>query len=433
MKIGFYGDSFIDCWQDIIQRKPSPEGNGWVNVLGEVFAEHPGGSANAARALTHFPVECLDLSPTPCEVKTRLMWCGAEIERLDQRLGPIADCREPFDGDCRGFEAMVVSDYCKGAVSEEKLKATLTACRVAGIPCVIDSKSPFVWPHLDYRGAVYKCNEAEIARVNMSFCAARLDDPTWLAEQIGCPVIVTRAAKSPLVSCCQTNVIADIRFPPQLPFQSSGAGDSFAAFLAFYLASGMSVRDAAEKSYIAAAAAGYFPPLRAPVLPREIEAIRDPARLKILATVSELTGWIKYRVCGSLCVTNGCFDLLHEGHVRNLQECGAQADQLLVLVNSDESIRQLKGRDRPIIPLAQRVRVLASLESVSAVASFDGDTPEKTLAAICELLRRKIDVLAKGSEYETAPGQQYADRYHRTPLFEARTCDIIQNIRESCG
>jgi rfaE bifunctional protein nucleotidyltransferase chain/domain len=91
--------------------------------------------------------------------------------------------------------------------------------------------------------------------------------------------------------------------------------------------------------------------------------------------------------------TNGCFDLLHVGHVTYLQECAKHGDFLIVGVNSDASVKRLKGPSRPINTLEDRMRVLAALESVDAIISFDQDTPLELIKAL------KPDVLIKGADY----------------------------------
>src|SRR5436190_19421849 len=91
--------------------------------------------------------------------------------------------------------------------------------------------------------------------------------------------------------------------------------------------------------------------------------------------------------------TNGCFNLLHPGHIRTLEEARALGDVLIVGINSDASVRELKGRERPLIPEQERVEILAALECVDAVVIFDEPTPRETIAALLP------DVLAKGGDW----------------------------------
>jgi D-beta-D-heptose 7-phosphate kinase/D-beta-D-heptose 1-phosphate adenosyltransferase len=95
-----------------------------------------------------------------------------------------------------------------------------------------------------------------------------------------------------------------------------------------------------------------------------------------------------------LVMTNGCFDILHKGHVAYLQEAKARGDRLLVAVNTDDSVRRLKGEGRPINPLEDRMAVLAALAAVDWVVPFDTDTPESLIADILP------DVLVKGGDYK---------------------------------
>lgn len=131
--------------------------------------------------------------------------------------------------------------------------------------------------------------------------------------------------------------------------------------------------------------------------------------------------------------TNGCFDILHRGHVAYLEEARALGGSLIVGVNTDASARRLnKGVNRPVNPLADRLAVLAALESVSLVAPFDEDTP----LALIELVRP--DHLVKGGDWpvENIVGHEFVQSYggqvHSIPFrFQCSTTDLIQRIRAS--
>ncbi len=418
MEIAFYGDSFIDRWTNIAQVRINPENGSPVYLLdGESTREYPGGASNAARALEHYGVESLVAYPFACEVKERL----GDRARIDHKL--IAPDPLPFVNvlwQRDDLSAIVVSDYGKGAVTPTIMRRLVDLSKRLGIPLVVDGK---YGPQIDYDSphVVFKCNEAEARTLGMKFDFRSL---AGFGLRHGCSVVVTRGAMPPVMSEPDVQPpISNAHFPQGRPFQASGAGDSFAAFLAYGLAIELPFAEAVRLAYNAAAAAGYFPPFRQPVLPREVEALTEPSRLKLLATVDELGQWLRHRVTGTICVTNGCFDLFHAGHLGCLQECRRQAGQLLVLVNTDESVARLKGSDRPIIPLDQRMRILAGLECVDAVACFDGEMLA-TLAECAKVLGRPFDVLAKGIDYETALGIEHAQRYHRCKDYGARTLSI---------
>jgi D-beta-D-heptose 7-phosphate kinase/D-beta-D-heptose 1-phosphate adenosyltransferase len=129
--------------------------------------------------------------------------------------------------------------------------------------------------------------------------------------------------------------------------------------------------------------------------------------------------------------TNGCFDLLHPGHIRSLEQARALGDVLIVGLNSDASVRQLKGEGRPVIPERERAEILAALESVDAVVIFDDFTPREVIARLLP------DVLVKGGDW---PGDQIVGREEveaaggcvvRAPVVPGySTTDILKKIRE---
>lgn len=129
--------------------------------------------------------------------------------------------------------------------------------------------------------------------------------------------------------------------------------------------------------------------------------------------------------------TNGCFDLLHPGHIRSLETARGLGDVLIVGINSDESVRTLKGEGRPVIPEQERAEILASLECVDAVVIFDEFTPQRVVAALVP------DVLVKGGDW---PGNQIVGREEveaaggKVVLVDVvpgySTTDILKKIRE---
>jgi rfaE bifunctional protein nucleotidyltransferase chain/domain len=131
-----------------------------------------------------------------------------------------------------------------------------------------------------------------------------------------------------------------------------------------------------------------------------------------------------------LVFTNGCFDLLHAGHVVFLEEAKSLGDYLMVAVNSDSSVSRLKGKNRPIIPLDQRICMLSAITFVDAVVVFDADTPESLIKAV------KPDVLVKGNDYDVSniAGAQFVMSYggivKTLPLLEGiSTSSIIRKIK----
>ncbi len=113
-----------------------------------------------------------------------------------------------------------------------------------------------------------------------------------------------------------------------------------------------------------------------------------------IVTIKRLEGILRHRKGKKIVFTNGCFDILHYGHTYYLEKARLSGDILIVAINSDASVRRLKGRERPVNPLRDRMRVLAALESVDYVVSFSQDTP------LSIIKRLKPDVLVKGGDWK---------------------------------
>jgi D-beta-D-heptose 7-phosphate kinase/D-beta-D-heptose 1-phosphate adenosyltransferase len=141
--------------------------------------------------------------------------------------------------------------------------------------------------------------------------------------------------------------------------------------------------------------------------------VKAREKIKTLCELVKITRGLK--AAGSRIVfTNGCFDILHAGHVRLLEKAKSRGEALIVGLNSDSSVRRLKGACRPIVPQAGRAEVVAALASVDYVVLFGEDTPLKTIKAL------KPDVLVKGADYGACEvvGAGYAGRVIRFPLVK---------------
>ena len=126
-----------------------------------------------------------------------------------------------------------------------------------------------------------------------------------------------------------------------------------------------------------------------------------------------------------LAFTNGCFDILHEGHLNTLRFAKSKGDKLVVALNSDASIKRLKGEGRPIKPLDQRMAVMAALDMVDFVVSFDEDTPQQVIEKI------RPDALIKGADWETGAivGSDIVPEVYRAPILEGlSTTRFVQGV-----
>jgi D-beta-D-heptose 7-phosphate kinase/D-beta-D-heptose 1-phosphate adenosyltransferase len=298
-------------------------------------------------------------------------------------------------------QAVLISDYGKGVCSSGWLPSLIAAARARRIPVLVD-------PALSaeegcYRGATLATpNRAEAQHASglpISQAEQALAAGVRLCErwELDAAVITLDREGMALVRSDGQGQL----FPTQARdvYDITGAGDMVLAMLGLAVAGGCSLEDAVRLANVAAGLkVEKFGAV--PVSRREVAAsLRHTIPVEKLVSLEAMVGRAEeLRGQGRRIVfTNGCFDLLHVGHVRYLQEAAGLGDALIVAINSDRSVRQLKGPGRPVIRDAERAAMLAALECVDHVLIFDADTP-------CELLRQiRPDVLVKGGTY--SPGE----------------------------
>jgi len=294
-------------------------------------------------------------------------------------------------------DVVVLSDYAKGTLREAP--QFIAAARAAGRPVLVDPKGA---DFTRYRGATLLTpNLAELEAV-----VGRCPDEAAIVAR-GQGLMADCALEALLVTRGEhgMTLLARDRPPLHLPAQArevydiTGAGDTVIAVLAAALAAGVPIESATA---LANTAAGIVVGKlgTACVTPAELHAVLGgggPAPRGVLDE-ERLAGAIAAaRARGETVVlTNGCFDILHAGHVAYLEEASRLGDRLVVAVNVDDTVRRLKGEGRPVNPLDSRLRVLAALACVDWVVPFSEDTPERL---ICRL---RPDVLVKGGDHDPA-------------------------------
>ncbi len=344
------------------------------------------------------------LSERPTTVKTRYVAQGQQLLRADR------EDASSFDGDAerrllqlveaevREADVVAVSDYAKGVVSRAVAAQAVASARALGKPVVVDTKT------LDpsaFRGASFMTpNARELAALSGAAAGsnaeveAAAEKLMRAAELVG--VVVTRSERG--MTVVERGSAVHLAAEAREVFDVSGAGDTVLAVFALALGAGASARDAAALANTAAGIA-VSKSGTAVVRPEELlRALRTSefarTQAKVLSLDQVLGQIARWRDAGlSVGFTNGCFDLLHPGHVSLLAKARAECDRLVVGLNTDASVRKLKGEDRPVNPEMARAIVLAALESVDAIVAFGEDTPIKLIEAI------KPDVLVKGADY----------------------------------
>jgi D-beta-D-heptose 7-phosphate kinase/D-beta-D-heptose 1-phosphate adenosyltransferase len=450
------GDVMLDkyIWGDV--GRISPEAPVPV-VLATHQSQQPGGAANVAMNLSRLGAQAEIIGFTggdederllaeglrangilpefvvsqgfPTITKQRILGGRQQMLRLDsERLG--ARSEDDYErlvkrvlAHLPGCDAVVLSDYAKGVLTPEVCQTIIQAARGLRIPVLVDPKSA---DFTRYRGATTICpNLGELC------VAVHLDgrDLKSLLDAAG--ALVTELGIEFLTATLGEKGIALVRpgkrfLTPAVArqvFDVSGAGDTVIAVLALCLASGLRAETAVSVANIAAGIvvgkAGTVPVEKHELLAALAPEIALHGEDKAVSREELVQRVALWKANGErVAFTNGCFDLLHIGHITVLEQARRFADRLIVAINSDASVRGLKGAGRPIVGERERARVLAALAAVDAVVVFGEATPLEVIVAT------RPDVIVKGGDYdaETVVGasevQTWGGQVKIVPLVE---------------
>jgi len=383
----------------------------------------------------------VDTPTIPTTTKTRLLAGHSQIARFDEE-SPLNDAAardailERVAARLPEARVAILSDYAKGVCDTAVCRAVIEGAARAGIPTIVDPKGADFSRYCN--ASVITPNRSEAMAV-CGFPIRDSDDAIRAAESIRgrfsiAAVVVTLGEQGMVV--VSSGRVAVIPTQAKGVFDVTGAGDTAVAMLAVALAEGMPLEDACV---LANAAAGIqVSRIGAARISRSevmaaIDAQSTLAQGKVLGLEALQVAVRQSRLEGkTIGFTNGCFDILHHGHVALLEAAARECDLLVVGVNSDASVTRLKGAPRPYVPSAARQAVLAALSSVAWVCEFDGDTPLELIRAL------EPDVLIKGADYKAADvvgGELVLARGGRvvTPLFVANvsTTNIVDSILAS--
>jgi len=341
-------------------------------------------------------------------VKTRFVAAGQQLLRLD------AEDSRPLEAACEsslsdavataveGAGAVLLSDYAKGAVTPRVMAAVLAAAERSGAPVIVDPKGR----------SFAKYGRVRLVKPNARELSLTVDRPVGSDEEIEAAleaalgaseadaILVTRAARG-MSLAERGRPVRHFRSAPRTVFDVSGAGDTTLAAVGAALASGADMAEAVEFALLAAGVVvgkvGTAVASPSELIEAEMAARFAPAEAKVAALEGAREAAERWRAEGlRVGFTNGCFDILHRGHVAYLAQARAWCDRLVVAVNSDGSVRALKGEGRPVNDLESRALVLAGLGSVDLVVPFDAATPIELIEAL------RPDVLVKGADYTEA-------------------------------
>jgi D-beta-D-heptose 7-phosphate kinase/D-beta-D-heptose 1-phosphate adenosyltransferase len=376
----------------------------------------------------------------PTIVKDRMLGSVQAAHRATQQLlrvddedpRPLKPPRERelisrLKAEIRNCDGVLISDIDKGILTPDVLRALIDGGRARGIPVIIDPRrtedfsiyrgATALTPNryetevatgmrLTDRGAWRKAAETLVRKLGLEACLITLDrDGMYLAE---------RGGKDTYVSTV-----------PREVYDVTGAGDVVLSVFGMFSIAGLGFSSAATIANLAASIE--VTRIGTEVITREdLARALSPAHASYerkIHSADELKAALERerRAGRRIAFTNGCFDLIHAGHIQSLAFARAQADVLVVGLNSDRSVRQLKGDGRPVYPAAERARILAALEAVDYVVVFEEARAEKIIRAV------RPDVLIKGEDWrgKEVDGQAFVEsrggRVALAPLLGGRS------------
>ena len=420
------GDIMLDRYWYGGTNRISPEAPVPVVKI-DALEERPGGAANVAmnitalgghvrligltgidepakildEQLTQYHVQCdfVSVSTHPTITKLRVLSRNQQLIRIDFEEGfdnvDPSPMLERIKTALASHNVLVLSDYAKGALSS--VQAMIQLANQANVPILVDPKGT---DFERYRGATLLTPNMSEFEAVVGHCQNEkqiIEKGYELIKRFDLKALLVTRSEKGMTLLQLDKPVYHLPTHAKEVFDVTGAGDTVIATLATALAAGQSLE---ESCFLANAAAGVVVGKLGTSTVSQIElenAIRARKNNGFgVMTEDELKEEVrKARLRGEkIVMTNGCFDILHAGHVSYLANARKLGDRLVVAVNSDESVKQLKGESRPINPLRQRMIVLGALESVDWVVPFVEQTPQRLISNILP------DVLVKGGDYK---------------------------------
>lgn len=368
--------------------------------------------------------------------KLRVISRHQQLIRLDFEDNFIRDDNSAllteFEKRLPNTDVVILSDYAKGTLMD--CGNLISAAKRAGVVVVVDPKgddfsryagASIITPNFsEFETVVGRCEDESDVRRNGKKLCRDLDADALL---------VTRSERGMTLFQREGDVV-HLETQAKDVFDVTGAGDTVVATLAGALGAGVRLKDAVNLSNMAAGIA-VTKLGTATVSPRELERAQRSGRNYGVGDVFDESGLFeRIRVARNggekIVMTNGCFDILHPGHVDYLEKARALGDRLVIAVNDDASVRRLKGDGRPINTLEVRARMLSALACVDWVVSFSEDTPERIIS------RLQPDILVKGGDYaveDIVGGRCVRDAGGQVRVLDFisgySTTDLIERIR----
>jgi D-beta-D-heptose 7-phosphate kinase/D-beta-D-heptose 1-phosphate adenosyltransferase len=386
----------------------------------------------------------------PTTVKARMLGSVQSANRATQQLLRVdeeetvpvtpdfeAELIKHLKPELQQVDGVLISDINKGLLTTKLLIALIQGARKKKIPVIVDPRltedfsiyrgATAITPNrfetetatgikmLD-RDAWRKAGELLIKQLDLKACLITLDrEGMYLVERDAAPTYISTV--------------------PREVYDVTGAGDVVLSTFGLFMIAGLGFPSAARLANLAASIE--VSRLGTDVISREdlsraMKPVHQHSEHKIVSEEELQTALSRDRRTGkSIVFTNGCFDIIHAGHLQLLNFARSQGDKVVVGLNSDRSVRELKGKDRPINPASERARLLAAIEMVDYAVVFDDSRAEKIIRVV------RPDVLVKGDDYrgQIVDGQKFVESYggrvSLAPLLEGRsTTKTIKHLRE---
>jgi len=460
-RVAVAGDFMLDCYINGDVKRISPEapvpiirmtkeryvlggaGNAIANLAGLAVqitaAGRLGNDANGELFLQNAALAKADtklvLRQGTTSVKTRILGGHQQMLRLDrEELWETSEDEADNIISALAKEkinCVLMSDYGKGFCSPALCKKISEFCSKNDIPLLIDPKKTD-WDC--YSGAflitpnVKELSEAagfEVANEDEAVIAAAR---TLLKKYRLTNILVTRSEKG--ATLVTESTVKHIAATAVEVYDVSGAGDTTIATVAAFLAAGLTLGEACELANLASqfviGKVGTYP-IQASDLLKMLRAADFSYLNKIVTRETAAEICKNWKKSGKKVIfTNGCFDIIHSGHIDSLNKAHELGDVLIVGLNSDASVKRLKGETRPVNGQQDRAKILAALEAVDLVTIFEEDTPRELLAALCP------NVIVKGGDYlaEQVVGREFADEVVIIALTKGySTTGIIEKMK----
>ncbi|MDA8617194.1 bifunctional D-glycero-beta-D-manno-heptose-7-phosphate kinase/D-glycero-beta-D-manno-heptose 1-phosphate adenylyltransferase HldE [Gammaproteobacteria bacterium] len=409
---------------------------GAATLIGVVGADATAKDLSSRLAAAGVRCEFLESADKPTITKLRVISQHQQLLRMDFEqqfdAADVAGLDARFEAVLDNAQVVIISDYAKGALQD--VPSLIRAARAKGKPVIVDPKgsdfekyrgATLITPNLlEFETVVGTCaNEQELVEKGLALML-KLDLEAMLITRGENGMTLLRPDSPELHLPARAQEVFDV----------TGAGDTVISVLAASLAAGEGFAEATALANLAASlAVGKLgtAAISGPELRRALHQLQASGRGAMSAEQLRIAVEDAKAHGEHIVFTNGCFDIIHAGHVGYLAEAKKLGDRLIVAINDDASVHRLKGAGRPINPVERRLAVLAGLEAVDWVVSFPEDTPENLLHLL------NPDILVKGGDYsiDQVVGGEYVLSYGGEVksldfLDDCSTSAIVEKMRE---